>query len=111
MKQISPVTSGWDGIFNGELMPSTDYWFKVEYTEDNTRKEFKSHTDSRGSDKYNMNVSERRAKATVQYLISKGIAKERISGQGFGESQRRLSGDHVEGFSGSVCRGVCGEDA
>ena len=43
LKQISPVTSGWDGIFNGELMPSTDYWFKVEYTEDNTRKEFKSH--------------------------------------------------------------------
>jgi gliding motility-associated-like protein len=43
LKQISPETSGWDGIFNGELMPSTDYWFKVEYTEDNTRKEFKSH--------------------------------------------------------------------
>ena len=43
LKQISPETTGWDGIFNGELMPSTDYWFKVEYTEDNTRKEFKSH--------------------------------------------------------------------
>jgi outer membrane protein OmpA-like peptidoglycan-associated protein len=51
----------------------------------------KSHTDSRGSDKYNINLSERRAKATVQYLISKGIAKDRISGQGFGESEPKVA--------------------
>lgn len=50
----------------------------------------KSHTDSRGSDKFNMNLSERRAKSTVQYLISKGIPKERISGQGLGESQPKV---------------------
>jgi outer membrane protein OmpA-like peptidoglycan-associated protein len=50
----------------------------------------KSHTDSRGSDKYNMNLSDRRAKSTVQYLISKGIAKDRISGQGFGESEPKV---------------------
>lgn len=51
----------------------------------------KSHTDNRGSDKYNMNLSERRAKATVQYIISKGIAKDRISGQGFGESEPKVN--------------------
>ncbi len=51
----------------------------------------KSHTDSRGSDKYNMSLSDRRAKSTVQYLISKGIAKERISGQGFGESEPKVA--------------------
>jgi len=51
----------------------------------------KSHTDSRGSDKYNINLSDRRAKATVQYLISKGIAKDRISGQGFGESEPKVA--------------------
>ena len=50
----------------------------------------KSHTDSRGSDKYNMNLSERRAKATVQYIISRGIAKDRISGQGFGETEPKV---------------------
>ena len=43
MKQMSPDSLGWDGTFNGELLPSTDYWFKVEYNEDNIRKEFKSH--------------------------------------------------------------------
>lgn len=50
----------------------------------------KSHTDNRGSDKYNMRLSDRRAKSTVQYVISKGIAKERISGQGYGESQPKV---------------------
>ncbi|MEO8517261.1 MAG: OmpA family protein [Flavobacterium sp.] len=50
----------------------------------------KAHTDSRGNDKYNMALSERRAKSTVQYLISKGIAADRISGQGFGESEPKV---------------------
>jgi len=53
----------------------------------------KSHTDSRGSDKYNLNLSDRRAKSTVQYLVSKGVAKERISGQGFGESELKVACD------------------
>lgn len=47
----------------------------------------KSHTDSRGSDTYNLSLSDRRAQATVQYVISKGIPAERISGKGFGESE------------------------
>jgi len=45
------------------------------------------HTDNRGTDAYNMDLSERRSRSTVQYVISKGIAKDRISGQGFGESR------------------------
>lgn len=45
------------------------------------------HTDNRGTDAYNMVLSDRRAKSTVQYVISKGIAKARISGKGFGESR------------------------
>jgi outer membrane protein OmpA-like peptidoglycan-associated protein len=51
----------------------------------------KSHTDARGKEKYNLNLSERRAKSTVQYLVSKGIAKARISGQGFGESELKVT--------------------
>lgn len=50
----------------------------------------KAHTDNRGSDQYNMSLSNRRAKSTVQYIISKGIAKERISGQGYGESEPKV---------------------
>ena len=45
-----------------------------------------SHTDNRGDENYNLKLSERRAQSTVQYVISQGIASERISGQGYGES-------------------------
>ena len=47
----------------------------------------KSHTDNRGSDVYNLSLSDRRAKSTVQYIISKGISKDRISGKGMGETE------------------------
>jgi outer membrane protein OmpA-like peptidoglycan-associated protein/YHS domain-containing protein len=50
----------------------------------------KSHTDNRGSDAYNLNLSDRRAKSTVQYVISKGIDKSRISGKGYGESEPKV---------------------
>ncbi|AVI50263.1 hypothetical protein C5O00_03405 [Pukyongia salina] len=43
LKQLSPLGEGWDGTYNGNPMPSSDYWFLVEYTEDETRKEFKGH--------------------------------------------------------------------
>ena len=43
LKQISPYGEGWDGTYNGNPLPSTDYWFKVEYLENNQKKEFKSH--------------------------------------------------------------------
>jgi len=49
--------------------------------------EVESHTDSRGSAEYNLQLSERRAQSTVQYVISKGISKDRISGKGFGKSK------------------------
>ena len=45
-----------------------------------------SHTDNRGSDAYNLDLSERRAQSTVQYVISQGIDKSRISGEGKGEN-------------------------
>ena len=50
----------------------------------------KSHTDSRGTDEYNLDLSERRAKSTVAYIISKGINIDRISGKGFGESEPKI---------------------
>ena len=47
-----------------------------------------SHTDSRGTDSYNMKLSDRRAKSTRDYLYSRDIAQERIeSAIGYGESQ------------------------
>ena len=51
----------------------------------------KSHTDSRGADSYNLRLSDRRAKSTVQYIVSKGIAKNRITGSGMGETQPKVA--------------------
>jgi outer membrane protein OmpA-like peptidoglycan-associated protein/tetratricopeptide (TPR) repeat protein len=50
----------------------------------------KAHTDSRGTDQYNLDLSDRRAKSTVQYIISKGISASRISGKGYGESEPKV---------------------
>ena len=50
----------------------------------------KAHTDNRGSAQYNMNLSDRRAKSSVQYVISKGIDKSRIAGKGYGESEPKI---------------------
>ena len=43
LNQLSPLTEGWDGSYNGNPMPSSDYWFRVEYTENDTKKEFRGH--------------------------------------------------------------------
>jgi outer membrane protein OmpA-like peptidoglycan-associated protein len=45
-----------------------------------------AHTDSKASEEYNMTLSENRAKATVDYIVSKGIANDRLTYKGFGES-------------------------
>ncbi|GLB53293.1 hypothetical protein NBRC110019_23340 [Neptunitalea chrysea] len=45
VKQMSSTSDGWNGTYNGNMLPSSDYWFKVVYTEPNTGevKEFNSH--------------------------------------------------------------------
>jgi gliding motility-associated-like protein len=43
LKQISPTGPGWDGTYQGNPLPSSDYWFRIEYKEDDTSKEFRGH--------------------------------------------------------------------
>jgi gliding motility-associated-like protein len=45
LKQLSPTGAGWNGTYNGSQLPTSDYWFAVEYNEPITgdRKEFKAH--------------------------------------------------------------------
>jgi outer membrane protein OmpA-like peptidoglycan-associated protein/tetratricopeptide (TPR) repeat protein len=49
--------------------------------------EISSHTDSRSSDIYNMVLSQKRAKAAVDYIVSKGINKSRLKAVGYGETR------------------------
>lgn len=48
--------------------------------------ELSSHTDSRGTDPYNMKLSQKRAQSAVDYIVSKGVGKDRIYAKGYGES-------------------------
>ena len=50
----------------------------------------KSHTDNRGSDEFNLLLSDKRVKATIQYVISNGIDPNRISGKGVGETEPKV---------------------
>lgn len=43
ISKINPKGNGWDGRFNGDLMQANDYWFVVEYSENNIKKIFRSH--------------------------------------------------------------------
>ena len=60
----------------------------------------KSHTDNRGSDEFNLLLSDKRVKATIQYVISNGIDPNRISGKGLGETEPKVD-----------CKENCTEEA
>lgn len=49
--------------------------------------ELSSHTDSRGSDSYNLELSERRAKSAAAFIVSRGISPDRIVAKGYGETK------------------------
>ena len=49
--------------------------------------ELLAHTDRKGSDEYNINLSQRRAQSVVDYLIHGGIEKERLTAAGYGKSE------------------------
>ena len=51
------------------------------------RIELSSHTDSRSSDEYNLTLSQQRAQAAVDYLVSQGIAADRMVAKGYGETK------------------------
>ncbi len=61
--------------------------YQVMLNQPNSIVEIGSHTDSRGSATSNQSLSERRAKSVVEYLISKGISKDRLFGIGYGENK------------------------
>jgi peptidoglycan-associated lipoprotein len=51
------------------------------------RIELSSHTDSRSSDAYNLDLSQQRAQSAVDYIVSKGVAADRLVAKGYGETQ------------------------
>ncbi|RXK62333.1 OmpA family protein [Lacibacter luteus] len=59
--------------------------------------ELGAHTDSKGSDEYNIKLSHNRAQAVMQYILSKGITPDRLSFKGYGETVPVATNDTDEG--------------
>ena len=64
-----------------------------------TNIEIQGHTDSRGTDEYNMGLSVRRAETVKSFLESRGIAASRMTTKGFGESAPAYTNDTQEGMA------------
>lgn len=69
-----------------ESYPALDEIVRMLNTYPNMSIELGAHTDSKGSDTYNMKLSEARAQSVVKYLAEKGIAAERLVAKGYGET-------------------------
>ncbi len=73
-----------------ESKQSLDELAQVLRDNPNVTIEMASHTDRKGSDEYNLNLSSRRAQSVIEYLISVGIASDRLQSQGYGESRPKM---------------------
>jgi len=85
---VSPVYFGFDrSDITNEAALELDKIVAILNENTSLNIEVSSHTDSRGSDAYNINLSNRRAKSSVDYLVSQGISRSRITAKGYGESR------------------------
>lgn len=80
-----------------EFKPTLDKVAEVLRDDPNVRITIIGFTDSIGSEDYNQLLSERRAKSTADYLVSRGVAASQILSRGLGESEPRASNDTEEG--------------
>lgn len=83
----------WD--LRPESMVSLDNLVETLNDNPNVTIELMSHTDSRGTPADNLVLSQRRAQSVVDYLISKGIAPDRLEAVGYGESQPKVVDEKV----------------
>ncbi len=77
--------SKWDLLAEGKL--TLDKVVRVMKENTEITIELSSHTDSRSNTDFNQKLSDKRAKAVVDYMTSKGIDKKRLVGKGYGESK------------------------
>ncbi len=78
----------WD--LRPESMVSLDKLVETLNDNPNVTIELMSHTDSRDTEEYNLDLSQKRAQSVVSYLIEKGIEPERLSPKGYGESEPKV---------------------
>ncbi len=105
MKVDAPITYKLDNIYydfdkatlRPESITALDKLLRLLYDNPQLEIELSSHTDSRGTERYNQRLSERRAKSVVDYLISKGITPQRVKPVGYGESVPIAANENADG--------------
>jgi len=80
-----------------EAYPMLDEAVSILKKNPEIKVEIDGHTDNTGSAAYNMNLSERRAKAVMKYFVDKGVEAERLSTKGFGFTKPAASNKTKEG--------------
>lgn len=75
----------WD--IKDEAKPTLDFLVKLLLDNPQVNIQLASHTDCRGSDEYNMELSQKRAQSVVDYLAFQGIERKRLIARGFGETR------------------------
>ena len=74
-----------------DAKPALDKLARLLLINPSIRIQLGSHTDCRGNDRYNMELSQKRAQSAVDYLIAKGVSTERLTATGFGESMPEVN--------------------
>jgi outer membrane protein OmpA-like peptidoglycan-associated protein len=85
-----------------ELLPSAQVKLNgvadaLTQQDPDSRMVVEGHTDSQGGDSYNQDLSQRRAQVVRDYLVSRGIASDRVSSQGFGSTRSVADNKSAEG--------------
>jgi outer membrane protein OmpA-like peptidoglycan-associated protein len=80
-----------------ESFPELDKLVEMMETNANLEIEISGHTDSKGSDQYNQELSQGRAEAVREYVVQQGIDGNRMSAVGYGESKPETTNDTEEG--------------
>jgi len=82
-----------------ESLPILDHVADVLKANPKINVTIEGHTDSKGSDAYNMKLSQKRAVSVLEYLVSKGISEQRLSSKGYGESDPIFDNKTPEGMA------------
>ena len=83
--------------FTPEAQPILFYAAQTLLLHPDIKVEIQGYTDSRGSEKYNMKLAERRADAVKNYLVARGVSADRLKTAAFGEAKPIASNDTNEG--------------
>lgn len=96
--EISDVLFDFDkAVIKVDYVPELDKWVDYFLNNPDASASIYGHADSTGPEIYNQGLSERRARAVVDYLIHHGVPAERIRAQGFGETKPVADNDTAEG--------------